>query len=120
MAKTTKCGPTRVSGKRSRSPRASSLKRLSRPKLRPPPATRQQPEAFLCLGQFDDLQLHALVARGLRSGLTRITLVSKGEFHRLAGHALNLTRELPTCPRSCSLAGVMCAASSRPSVSTAT
>ena len=57
------------------------------------PATRQQDEAVLGLGQLDDLELDA-VGRGVRRRLVaRVPLVDVGQLHVLAGGLLHRRRQ---------------------------
>jgi hypothetical protein len=53
------------------------------------PPARQENEAALCLGQFDDFQGDAVLLGGLRGTLAGIPLVDPGDLDAVAGDGLN-------------------------------
>ena len=57
------------------------------------PSARQQYEAMLGLGVFNDLQLNAVSLRRLLGALARIALVHIGQLHALIGNVLQRLRE---------------------------
>ncbi|KVN11837.1 hypothetical protein WT08_00125 [Burkholderia sp. MSMB1552] len=60
------------------------------------PAPWQPHETLLRLGQLDDLQLDAVVTRGLRRTVAGITQISKSVLYRLAHGLRNLPCRLFT------------------------
>ena len=57
------------------------------------PSSRQEDEALLGFGQFDDREFDALIDRVLAGFLPSITLIGKGQMHALAGGLLHRLAE---------------------------